>query len=193
MNDFGTKILGAIDRAIGGTPKPTDPNPSATVICEIALPRVKSTLGEKFTRAKKLFAEIRRLQKVVNELTDVAAAQAFDKQFADHQREAAEGDLSGVTRGRSRQAWLDDYSARRDAANEAMRQRGGELAPLQIEIADVILATLHDEIAELENVEARQAARFGITYAASPTVNKLRSLADYLRNRGAITILAEKL
>jgi len=186
-DNIGTKIISAIDRAISGA-KPIDPALAASnVICELALPRVQKLT--EFATAKKLYAEVKRQAKVAdNDLTEVAAHIAYDKQTAEHQRELAEGDLAGHPRGRSRDAWISDFASRREAAYLAIAKQGAKLKALQIVITDEILATLHDEIAELENLEARQAARFGLPYAASPTVASLRGLSDYLRNRGAVTL-----
>lgn len=193
MNDIGTKILGAIDRAITGTkPQPKDPRErAALVVVEIAAPKVKSALGARYAEAKKLWADVSRLNRHLNfELTETEAIRVHEKQLAEHEKLATDGgDLNAVARGRSRDGWIQDYESRRLAAQQSLAKIAAKFRPLQTEIGDLLLVTLRDEIAELENVEARQAARFNLPYAASPTVNTLRSLADYLRNRGAVLLL----
>jgi len=60
------KIIGAIDRAITGTKPTPQKSPvenAALVICELAAPRVKSAMGGRYADAKKLYADIKRLQK----------------------------------------------------------------------------------------------------------------------------------
>ena len=97
--------------------------------------------------------------------------------------------MVGVARGRSRDAWIADFASRKEAAEQATNKAGKKFATLNIEIGDLVLAQLHDAVADLENIEARQAARFGLPYKASPTVAALRSLSDYLRHTAAATIL----
>ncbi len=185
-------ILEKIDQVLTGRPTPKNPiEAAAAVICELAAPRVKSALGGRYGEAKKLYANIKRLQKLLNfELTEGAAHVAFQKQLDEHDQLTTDGgDLVGVARGRSRDAWIADFEARKEAANQAAIKAGKKFQPLKIEIGDLVLAQLHDEVLELENVEARQAARFGLPYKASPTVAALRSLSDYLRHTAAVTVL----
>jgi len=115
---------------------------------------------------------------------------AYQKQLDEHDQLTTNGgDLAAIPRGRSRDAWIADFAARKEAAEQVANKAGKKFATLNIEIGDLVLAQLHDEVAELENVEARQAARFGLPYKASPTVAALRSLSDYLRHTAAATIL----
>jgi hypothetical protein len=188
------KIIGAIDRAITGTKPTPQKSPvenAALVICELAAPRVKSAMGGRYADAKKLYADIKRLQKLLNyDLTEVAAHTAYQKQLDEHDQLTTNGgDLVGVARGRSRDAWIADFASRKEAAEQATNKAGKKFATLNIEIGDLVLAQLHDAVADLENIEARQAARFGLPYKASPTVAALRSLSDYLRHTAAATIL----
>ena len=188
------KIIGAIDRAITGTKPTPQKSPvenAALVICELAAPRVKSAMGGRYADAKKLYADIKRLQKLLNyDLTEVAAHTAYQKQLDEHDQLTTNGgDLVGVARGRSRDAWIADFASRKEAAEQATNKAGKKFATLNIEIGDLVLAQQHDAVADLENIEARQAARFGLPYKASPTVAALRSLSDYLRHTAAATIL----
>ena len=191
--NIAEKIIGAIDRAITGT-KPTPKNPieaAALVICSLAAPRVKSAMGGRFADAKKLYADIKRLQKLLNfDLTEMAAYRAYQAQIDEHDQLTTNGgDLAAIPRGRSRDAWIADFASRKEAAEQATIKAGKKFATLNIEIGDLVLAQLHDEVAELENIEARQAARFGLPYKASPTVAALRSISDYLRITAAVTVL----
>jgi hypothetical protein len=193
MSSLTEKIDSVINAVIGGRPAPkkSPTENAALVICELAAPRVKSAMGGRYAEAKKLYADIKRLQKLLNfDLTEQAAHTAYQRQIDEHGEIAGSGgDLAGIARGRSRDAWIADFAARHTAAEQATIKAGKKFATLNIEIGDLVLAQLHDEVAELENVEARQAARFGLPYKSSPTVAALRSLSDYLRHTAAVTIL----
>ena len=151
-------ILEKIDQALTGPPqKPKSPvEVAAETICELAVPRIKSAMGSRFGEAKKTFADIARLQKLLNfDLTEGQANAAYQKQLDEHGEIASSGgDLPGVARGRSREAWIADFESRREAATQATIKAAKKFKPLQIEIGDLILAQLHDEIADLENLEA---------------------------------------
>ena len=187
-------ILEKIDQVLTGTkplPKKSPTENAALVICELAAPRVKSAMGGRFAEGKKLYADIKKVQKLLNyELTEAAAHAAYQKQLDEHDQLTTNGgDLAAIARGRSRDAWIADFAARKEAAEQVANKAGKKFQLLTIEIGDLVLAQLHDEVAELENAEARQAARFGLPYKASPTVAALRSLSDYLRHTAAATVL----
>jgi hypothetical protein len=193
MNETISNLAAELKAAITGR-KPTPKNPieaAALVICELAAPRVKSALGGRYADAKKLYADIKRLQKLLNyDLTEVAACGHYQQQLDEHDQLTTDGgNLATIARGRSRDAWIADFASRKEAAEQATIKAGKKFATLNIEIGDLVLAQLHDEVAELENIEARQAARFGLPYKASPTVAALRSISDYLRITAAVTVL----
>jgi hypothetical protein len=186
-------ILEKIDQALTGRPqKPKNPiEVAAETICELSVPRIKSAMGSRYAEAKTIFADIMRLQKLLNfELGEADASEAFRKQQDEHSEIAtAGGDLPGVARGRSREAWIADFAARKEAAEQAAIKAAKKYQPLKIELGDLILAELRDQIGEIENTEARLAAKFGLPYKSSATVSTLRQLPDYLRNIGTDHVL----
>jgi hypothetical protein len=192
MSSITEKVENAISSLIGRpTPKKSPTENAALVICELAVPRIKSAMGGRYAETKKLFENIERIQHTINfEITENAAHAAYQKQLDEHAGIATSGgDLPAVTRGRSRTAWVSDYEARREAASQSVIKLMNKFKPLQTEIGDLILAQLHDDISELENSEAKLAAKFGLPYRSSATVATLRGISDYLRNIGTVTVL----
>jgi len=186
-------ILEKIDQVLTGPPqKPKTPiETAAATICELSVPRIKSAMGSRYAEAKKIYADITRLQKLLNfELTEANAHQAFQKQQDEHAEIVTSGgDLPGLPRGRSQAAWIADFEARKQAAEQATIKAAKKIQPLKTELGDLILAQLHDEIAEIENTEARLASKFSLPYRSSATVATLRGLGDYLRNIGTDIVL----
>ena len=194
MNELISNLAGELKAAVLGAPpqKPKSPiETAADTICELAAPRIKSAMGSRFGEAKKIYADITRLQKLLNfDLTEANAHVAFQKQQDEHAEIVTSGgDLPGLPRGRSREAWIADFEARKQAAEQAAIKAAKKIQPLKTELGDLILAELRDQIGEIENTEARLAAKFGLPYKSSATVSTLRQLPDYLRNIGTDHVL----
>ena len=197
MSDkIGSKVLAAIDRAITGKPR-TMPErkdwafEAVKTICQLAIPKVKSALGSDWTVAQKCRAEQKRFVKLLNfDLTEVAAHQAHARQVEQHQKHISEGgDPVAIERGRSREAWVADIESRRLAVTAAIQATNRIYKPLQAKIIAMVVQCFLEQCADLMLAESRLAAKFCIPYAESPTLQTLRSLESYIRNRGDTIIL----
>ncbi len=192
-DNVGTKILGAIDRAINGTPPPRKDwaLEAATTICTAALPRVMSTLGaDDWATAKRCHENQRRFIRLNSDLNEGAAVRAHAKQLEEHQKFIAEGgDPTSISRGRSRESWISDFESRRLALTAEIQKNYAVFKPLQGRIISVVLETFLSECASLMLEESKLAAKYGIPYAESPSLKTLRGLDSYIRNRSDVIIL----
>ena len=142
-----------------------------------------------FEEAQRLFAEQKRLnQEIGVALTEGAAVTAYSKQQAEHQTLVASGSLVDVDRGRSRQAWLDDFEHRRIAAKDQLMAVAKTFKPLSAEIIVILMRTTRDQVALVEAQESESYQRFGLPYQSSALVQHLRGMSEFLINRGADTV-----
>ncbi len=193
-DNVGTKILGAIDRAINGTKPAPKQNPieaAALVICNLAGPKVKSALGSEWDTAKKCHENQKRFVRLLNfDLTESAGTRAHARQIEEHEKFIAEGgDPVTIERGRSREAWLADIESRRLAVTEASQKNYQIFKPLQAKITAVILEVFLSECADLMLAESKLGAKYGIPYAECPTLKTLRGVQNYLQGSGAGIVL----
>lgn len=192
-DNVGTKILGAIDRAINGTPPPKQ-NPievAAGVVCDIAGPKVKSDLGSEWDTAKKCHENQKRYVRLLNfDLTESAGTRAHARQIEEHEKfVAAGGDPVTIQRGRSREAWLADIESRRLAVTEASQKNYQIFKPIQAKITAIILEVFLSECAAFMLAESKLGAKYGIPYVESPTLKTLRGVQNYLQGSGAGIVL----
>ena len=193
MADLGNKILGAIDRAINGTPPPRKDwaLEAATTICTAALPRVKSALGaDDWAIAQKCYANQKRFVRMNSDLGENAATRAHARQLAEQQKLISEGgDPGGIARGRSLESWKSDFESRRLALTAEIQKNYAVFKPFQSRIIAVVLETFLSECASLMLEESKLASKFSIPYQESPSLKILRSLDSYIRNRSDVIIL----
>ena len=178
MNEIISNLAGELKAAVLGTKPAPKQNPievAAAVVCELAMPRIKSAMGSRYAEAKKIWTDGRRIAHLLNfKLTEIAANTAYQNQLDEHDAlTTSGGDLVAVTRRPKPEAWHQDFEARRLAATQAAQKIWQKFRPFQIEIGDLLLAELHAQISELENLEAKQASRFGLPYKSSATVAAL--------------------
>lgn len=175
-------ILEKIDQVLTGTkPTPKDPTEnSARIICEYALAEIKKLDGlkEYLDGETKCVALMHDVNFV---LTEGYAHQLYQAQLEAHSKHASTGkSLSEISRGRSRESWITDVAARKEASEAAAIQLSAKLHPFRRKISDICVATLNEQCASLMLAESRLGAAYGFTYEETPTLKKLRSLQNYI-------------
>ena len=174
------KIIGAIDRAINGTPPKFSVENSARIICELALPEIKKLDGlqDYLTGEEKCRALMHDVNFV---LTEGYANQLYQKQIDSHVEHANTGkSLSEIERGRDLPSWIADVAARKTASEAAAVQLSGKLQPFRRKISDLCIQTLNEHCAGLMLAESKLGAAYGLTYDESPALKKLRALQNYI-------------
>jgi len=181
MNEAISNLAAELKAAVLGKPRPTDPTENtATIICEFALPEVKKLDGWKDWLAGEV--KIAALMHDVNfVLTESYAHQLYQKQLDEHTEHASSGkSLTEISRGRSRDAWIEDVASRNAAAQAAAMQLSATLQPFRRKISAIVVQTLNEHSATLMLAESKLGAAYGLTYEETPTLKKLRSLQNYL-------------
>ncbi|HXR47409.1 MAG TPA: hypothetical protein VN784_08195 [Candidatus Limnocylindrales bacterium] len=184
-------VLDKILDAVKPTPPKTNPvEAAAEVVVQLAEKRIKNAMGSRLGEAKILYAKGRQIQKRINtELSSHGATLAFEEQQRQHGEAVDSDNLANITRGRSLADWEIDFASRRAAAGLAAQKIWKQFRCYESEISDLLLQELHQQIFELEKMEAANAQKFGLLYSSSSTIITLRSVSDWLKNRGADTLM----
>lgn len=178
--NIAEKIIGAIDRAINGTPPKFSTENSARIICELALPEIKKLTGlQEYLEGEAKGAALMHDLNFV--LVPGLAMELYRKQFDSHVAHASTGkSLSEIDRGRSLEAWQADVAARKTASEAAAVKLSAELQPFRRKISEIAVATLNEHAANLMLAESKLGAAYGLVYDESPALKKLRALQNYL-------------
>lgn len=184
-------IIEKIAEAIAPRPKfRTGTESGSFYIAQKSIPAIKDKLGDDFETWLQIRRSIIKCNADKSNFSEWKARQKHDEQVREHSKLAADGhDLSEkVSRGRGREGWAQDFASRRESLDRTIAALAAKNDPLEKKIVEVLLATLHEEIAAATIAEGKLAVKFGFQYAEGDVVRQMRGLDNYLTNRGAILV-----